>query len=348
MLPRLQLTGSVTPQVPRVEVAETRYWAPVKVPAKVTFAVLGPLLVTVAIKRKLPPIAAGSGTCVRVTEISAAAPTTMLAEAVFPVPPLVEVTLPVMLFLVPFVAPVTVTLNWHWLLVLIVAPDRAIPEGLVVVKVPPHTVAEAFATVSPAGKVSVKATPLSASGFAAGLVMVKVNEVVPLSGILAAPKALAMLGGASTLSVAEAVPPVPPLAEVTLPVVLFCVPAAMPVTFTAKVQEELAAMLAAERLITFVPWVAVIVPPPQEPLMPLGVETTRPAGRVSLKPTPVNVVVVLLFWMVKLSEVEPFNGTLAAPKNLMITGGAGSTVRLAEAVFPVPPLVEVTFPVVFR
>ena len=103
MLPRLQLTGSVTPQVPRVEVAETRYWAPVKVPAKVTFAVLGPLLVTVAIKRKLPPIAAGSGTCVRVTEISAAAPTTMLAEAVFPVPPLVEVTLPVMLFLVPFV-----------------------------------------------------------------------------------------------------------------------------------------------------------------------------------------------------------------------------------------------------
>jgi len=61
------------------------------------------------------------------------------------------------------------------------------------------------------------------------------------------------------------------------------------------VQEDEAAMLAPERLITFVPAVAVIVPPPQLPVMPFGVETTRPEGSVSLKPTPVSVVVVLLF-----------------------------------------------------
>ena len=69
----------------------------------------------------------------------------------------------------------------------------------------------------------------------------------------------------------------------------------VPVTFTENVHEELAARLAPDRLITFVPWVAVMVPPPQLPVSPLGVEITSPAGSVSLKPTPVNVVVVLLF-----------------------------------------------------
>jgi hypothetical protein len=38
-----------------------------------------------------------------------------------------------------------------------------------------------------------------------------------------------------------------------------------------------------------------MVPPPQLPVRPLGVEIMRPAGRVSLKPTPVIVVVVLVF-----------------------------------------------------
>jgi hypothetical protein len=61
------------------------------------------------------------------------------------------------------------------------------------------------------------------------------------------------------------------------------------------VQEVLCASEAPVRLITFVAWVPVIVPPPQLPISPLGVETTNPAGRVSLKPTPVRVVVVLLF-----------------------------------------------------
>ena len=76
-----------------------------------------------------------------------------------------------------------------------------------------------------------------------------------------------------------------------MPVVLFCVPAAMPVTFTENVQELLAAIVPPLRLITFVPAVAVIVPAPQVPVRPFGVETTRPAGSVSLKPTPVSAVV---------------------------------------------------------
>jgi hypothetical protein len=221
--------------------------------------------------------------------------TVKLAEAVLPVPPFVELTLPVVLVYWPEAAPVTVTLNWHWLFAAIVAPDSEIPVGAVVVSVPPQTVAVAFATVNPVGSVSVNATPVSDCTFAAGFVIVNVNEVVAFNEIVEGLNTFAMDGGASTLTLAEAVPPVPPSVEVTLPVVLFCSPAAMPVTFTENVQEALAAIDAPLRLIMFVPCVAVIVPPPQEPVRPLGVEITRPAGSVSLKPTPVSAVVVLLF-----------------------------------------------------
>jgi hypothetical protein len=49
---------------------------------------------------------------------------------------------------------------------------------------------------------------------------------------------------------------------------------------------------------------------------------------------------------VKVNEVDPFSGIEAAPKTLTIAGGV-ATVRFAVAVLPVPPLVEVTLPVVF-
>ena len=62
-----------------------------------------------------------------------------------------------------------------------------------------------------------------------------------------------------------------------------------------KVQELLAARVAPDRLMTLVPWVAVIVPPPHEPVRPFGVEITRPAGSVSLNPMPLSATVVLLF-----------------------------------------------------
>jgi hypothetical protein len=119
----------------------------------------------------------------------------------------------------------------------------------------------------------------------------------------------------------------------------------MPVTFTENVQLAFPANEAPDRLITFVPAVAVIVPPPQEPERPFGVEMTRPAGSVSVKPTPVNAV-GLLFWMVKLKLVEPFSGMLAAPNALIMTG-APTTVMEAFDVLPVPPSVEVTVTLLF-
>src|SRR5882724_10749606 len=129
-----------------------------------------------------------------------------------------------------------------------VAPERAIPVGAVVVNVPPQTVGEAFATVKPVGNVSVKATPVSGFGFAAGFVIVNVNDVVAFRAIVVGLNTFAIDGGASTLRIAEAVPPVPPSVELTFPVVLFFVPAAAPVTFTANVHELLAAMLAPTNL----------------------------------------------------------------------------------------------------
>src|ERR1700761_1989882 len=151
------------------------------------------------------------------------------------------------------------------------------PVGAVVVNVPPQTVAVAFATVRPVGSVSVNATPVSATVFAAGLVMVNVSEVVAFSAIEAGLNTLAIAGGATTLTLAVAVPPVPPSFDVTFPVMLVFVPAVVPVTFTENVQELLAAIVPPERLIVPEPAVAVIVPEPQEPVTPFGVEITRPA-----------------------------------------------------------------------
>jgi hypothetical protein len=224
--------------------------------------------------------------------------TDRFAVAVLPVPPFVDVTLPVVLTKFPDAVPVTFTVTVQLLLAAMVPPvSEMLPEPATAVAVPPQVLVSPLgvATTSPAGKVSVNATPVSATALAPGLVMVKVKDVVPFSGIAAAPKALAIDGGATTLIEADAVPPVPPSVDVTFPVVLFCVPAAVPVTFTANVHDVLCAREAPDRLITFVACVAVIVPPPQLPVRPFGVETTKPAGNVSLKPMPFSVVPVLLF-----------------------------------------------------
>ena len=59
-----------------------------------------------------------------------------------------------------------------------------------------------------------------------------VRLVVPFNGMLAAPKALAMDGGEATVKFAVAVLPVPPLVELTAPVVFVYCPEAAPVTVT--------------------------------------------------------------------------------------------------------------------
>src|SRR6185437_2792889 len=163
--------------------------------------------------------------------------------------------------------------------------------------------------------------------------------------MLGAPNCFAMPGGPITVMLAVLlVAPGPVSFAEIAPVVLFCTPACTPVTFRLMVHEPFAASDPPLRLMEPEPAAAVVVPP-QVLLSPFGVATTRPAGSVSLKATPVSARLVFGLAMLKVSEVLAFSRMLAAPKAFVIVGG-WPTVRLALAVLPVPPLVEVTLPVV--
>jgi len=216
-----------------------------------------------------------------------------------------------------------------------------------VVKVPPHTLLGAvLATVSPVGRVSLKATPASGCVLADGLVSVNCNEVVPFRGIALGLKTLAIAGGATMASCAVLlVAPVPPPVEVIALVVLFLVPVLVPVTLTEKVQEEPAAGDAVnvppDRVMALLAAVAVIVPLPQEPVMLGVVATTTPAGKLSMKATPLNALAVFGLVIVKLKVLLPFNATLVGVKPLLIVGG-DTTVMLALETPLMPPSVEVT------
>jgi hypothetical protein len=194
----------------------------------------------------------------------------------------------------------------------------------------------------PAGSVSVKPTPVKVVEVF-GLLMVKLRLVDPLNGILAAPKTLLITGGATTVTLAFDVFPAPASVEVIV-TLLFFTPAVTPVTFTDRVQDALVARVPPERLMLDDPATAVAVPL-HVVVNPLGVATTSPAGRVSLNATPVSATFVFGLAMLKVSDVLPFSGMLAAPKDFKMVGGV-ATVKLAEAVLPVPPLVDVTLPVV--
>jgi len=177
---------------------------------------------------------------------------------------------------------------------------------------------------------------------------VKLSEVEPFSGMLAAPNALLMVGGAITVMLALAAVPAPPSVEVTV-TLLFFTPAVVPVTFTENVQEDPAAgdavSVPPDRLMLPLAATAVMVPLPQVPVM-LGVAaTTRPAGKLSVNATPLSATFVFGLLMLKVSVLLAFRATLVG-LNALVMVGAEATVRLAVAVLPVPPLVEVTLPVV--
>jgi len=146
--------------------------------------------------------------------------TTRLAVEVLPLPPSVDVTV-TLLFCVPAVTPVTFSDSIHDVLTAKLAPDK-LTEVPPAATVPPHVLVSPTgdATARPAGKLSMNATPVSGMVFEPGLTRVNVKLVEPFSGMLAAPNALAMAGGAATAKVAEAVLPAPPLVDVTAAVVL--------------------------------------------------------------------------------------------------------------------------------
>src|SRR5712664_521694 len=161
-----------------------------------------------------------------------------------PGPLSVALTTPVVLFFTPVVVPVTFTEMLHELLAATVPPLKlAEPEPATAVVVPLQVLLSPFgvATTRPTGSASVKATPVKPMVF--GFAILNVKLVVPFIGIEATPNALLMVGGLATVILAEAVLPVPPLVEVTDPVVLFFTPELVPVTFTEKVHVVLAAIV---------------------------------------------------------------------------------------------------------
>ena len=163
---------------------------------------------------------------------------------------------------------VTATLMVQEPLTGIVPPDRPIEaEPAFAVNVTPQEPVRLFgeATTMPAGRLSVNETPESAIVFADGLDAVKVRVEAPFGAINVGAKVSASDGGPMTVRLADAVPPVPPAVELTVPVVLFFAPAVVPVTFTENVQKLLAAIVPPKRLMLPEPAPAVIVPVPHVP-----------------------------------------------------------------------------------
>lgn len=266
-----------------------------------------------------------------------------------PVPVCVEEIVPVVFGLAPTVVPVTFTLSVQVLPGAALVPPVSETLPPLAAGVPPQVFVRfgVAATAKPAGKASLKATPVRAVVLPAGLAIVKVSVVVPLSGTVGAPKALLIVGSANAVRVAVLLAvPVPPLVEVTAPVVLGKLPGAVAVTFTLTAQLALTAT--APPVSETLPEPAVAVGVPAQVFVRPGVAAiTRPVGNVSLKATPVRAAALDTgFVIVKVSVVVPFTPIEGAPKALLIVGGATEFRVAVLLAVPVPPLVELTAPVV--
>ncbi len=270
-----------------------------------------------------------------------------------PVPPSVEVTALVVLFLLPAVVPVTSAEKVHDDPAagdaVRVPPERLmapLPATAVIVPLPQEPVTLGVAaTATPAGRVSVKAMPLRALAVL-GLVMVKLSVLLAFSAMLVGLKALLMVGGATTVKLAVLlVAPAPDSVELIAPVVFDLVPAVVPVTFTLMEHEPLDASVPLDKLMVFEPAVSDTVPT-HVVLAPVGLATTKPAGRVSEKATPVRANPEFGFAMLNVKLVVPLSGMLAAPNALLIVGGLATVSVAVLLAAPVPPLVELIVPVV--
>jgi len=180
---------------------------------------------------------------------------TVAVLLVVPGPLSFEEMLPVVFGWAPALIPVTLTTIAHEPTDASDPPVRLrLPVPAVAVTVPPQLPLSPLGVeiCKPAGKVSLKAMPVSAMALVTGFMMVRVSVVVPLRGMVEAPNALLMTGGWPT--------PVPVRARVCglLPAssVIVRVPVRAPSTLGVKVMVIVQVALFA----TGVP--ATHVPPP--------------------------------------------------------------------------------------
>lgn len=224
--------------------------------------------------------------------------TNTLAVEVLPVPPLVELTV-TELALRPIVVPCTSSEIVQDAPAAKLVPLKLTVEvPAVAVAVPPQSLDKLFgsATIRPAGRESVKLTPVSVV-VVLGLLIDLVRLVVLFVRIEFEPKDFAITGGATTVSEAMPYPLAvvlgPVSSDVMFPLMFSYCPAVSPSTATDIVQDALADRVAPLKLMVEVPSVAVVVPPVRDPNeqdvdKPLGVLITSPLGRVSEKPTRVK------------------------------------------------------------
>jgi hypothetical protein len=271
----------------------------------------------------------------------------MVAVAVLPAPSL-EFTVTELTF-VPGVTPITLTETTHEAFTGMVEPAREmLPLPAVAVVLPPQLDVRAFGvdTTRPAGSVSVNDTPVFGI-VVLGLVIVKVSEVLPLTGIDAAPKTLAILGGELVLTEIFAVAVLPtPWFEFTVTELTFA-PGVTPTTLTEMLQEVFGASVEPVSDMLAPPATAKTVPETQFVRRPFGVATEMPAGSESMNPTPVFELAALGLVTVSVSEVVPPTGIDTAPKALEMLGGkAVFTVSVAVAAAPGGASLDVTVDVV--
>ena len=247
---------------------------------------------------------------------------------------------PVLLEYEPAAALVTFALTVQEPLIATVPPVReTLPDPASAVAVPPQVLLNplGLATTRLAGKLSVNATPSSATVFAGGLLIVMLRVLVPFGAMPVGLNVFVAVGGATTVILAVDVFPVPASVEVTVTLLSFT-PAVAPVTFTDTVHDAPGARLAPDKLAVEDPSAAVAVPLQVLVRLP-GVATIRPAARLSVNAIPFWVRLMLLLLSVKLRLAKPFSGIVAAPKTLKIAG-ALITVRSAEDVLPLPASAE--------
>src|SRR5262249_54103728 len=123
------------------------------------------------------------------------------------------------------------------------------------------------------------------------------------AGTLEGANDLTIEGRATTVRLADAVVPVPSFVEAMALVVLLYAPALLTTTFTLNVHEPPAASVAPESDTLPDPAVAVIVPPPHDPVNPFGEATVMPDGSESVNANPVADVELSVFVTVKLSAL---------------------------------------------
>jgi hypothetical protein len=206
----------------------------------------------------------------------------------------------------------------------------------------PHAPARLFGvdTTNPEGKLSTNATPVRLVAVF-GLVIVKLSAVDAPRAIVDAPNAFVMAGGLATIRFADAVLPVPPLVELTVPVIFVYCPRAVAVTFTMTVQDVLGGVIFPPARLMPVDPANAATEPLQVFAIPFGVATTSPVGSVSVKESPESPAMFAVgFDTLSVSVVTPFNDIAAGLNSLAIAGGA-ITSMLAEAAPPVPPSLEV-------